>query len=69
MEKTLDDLSRASNNLLAKLRDIMLANQPAGFIPCTPYHSDRLNPSQQEAGQSYLIVSVCPKKRISYYPV
>ena len=49
MEKTLDDLSRANNNRLAQLRDIMLGNQPAGFIPCTPYHSDWLNPSQQEA--------------------
>ena len=49
MEKTIEGLSIASNNRLAKLRDIMLGNEPASFIPCSPYHSDWLNPSQQEA--------------------
>ncbi|MDR2145798.1 MAG: AAA family ATPase [Tannerella sp.] len=49
MEKSLDDILRADDNRLAQLRDVMLGNEPARFIPGAPFHSDWLNPSQQEA--------------------
>ena len=49
MEETLDSLSSVNDNRFIQLRDILMGDQPASFLPCTPYQSDWLNSSQQEA--------------------
>ena len=49
MEKALDDISKAADNRLETLRDIMMGGRQANFVPYQDFRSGWLNLSQQAA--------------------